>query len=63
VPVEDAPALAAALSEVLGSPAQRAALGARARECVVGHFSQDAMIRSYQDLYARLLPQPAYGLR
>jgi glycosyltransferase involved in cell wall biosynthesis len=63
VPVEDAPALAAALCELLSNPGERAALGARARDCVVNDFSQEAMIRRYEDLYARLLPQPTSVVR
>ena len=63
VPVEDAPALAAALLDVLSSPGQRSALGARARECVVSNFSQEAMIQRYEALYAQLLPQRASGVR
>lgn len=57
VPVDDGPALAAAVAALLADPARRAALGAAARARISGHFPLDAMAAAY----ARWLPALAEG--
>jgi glycosyltransferase involved in cell wall biosynthesis len=54
VPVDDAPALAAAIGELAGSAALRARFGARARQLAEQRFSADAIGRAIVDLYLRL---------
>jgi glycosyltransferase involved in cell wall biosynthesis len=46
---------AAALAELLENPAQRAALGARGRARIAEHFSIDAMVDRYVELYRAAL--------
>jgi glycosyltransferase involved in cell wall biosynthesis len=52
VPSDDAEAMAGALDALLGAPAERARLGATARERVLAHFSEAAMLDAYEALYA-----------
>jgi glycosyltransferase involved in cell wall biosynthesis len=54
VPIEDPPALAAALLDVLSDAGLRARVGAAARSHVVANFSLDATVREYEALYRRL---------
>ncbi|MDI3339586.1 MAG: glycosyltransferase [Sphaerobacter sp.] len=56
VPEGDAAALAAALDDLLGHEAKRAALGRRARQRVLDHFTQRAIAERYYALYRSLLP-------
>lgn len=53
VPANDAPALAAAWRAALDDPAARARDAVAARERIVAEFSLDAMVRAYEQLYAR----------
>ena len=55
VPVDDAPALAAAIEKLAASPALRAKFGAAARRLVEEKFSADAIGRQTVDLYRRLV--------
>jgi glycosyltransferase involved in cell wall biosynthesis len=59
VPVNDAPALAEAISRLAGSPQMRAQFGAAARRLVVERFSSDTVGEQTVALYRRLLAQPA----
>jgi glycosyltransferase involved in cell wall biosynthesis len=55
VPRDDAPALARAWLELLGlPPAERAALGQRARRRVSDHFEIDAIANRYASLYEKM---------
>ena len=55
IPVEDAPALAAAIARSAGSPTRRRLLGDAARHHVADNFSMLRMISDYDALYRRLL--------
>ena len=55
VPPGDAPALAAALSQVLGDRDTRRAMGRAGRERALQDFSLEVMTRRYEDLLDRLL--------
>jgi sugar transferase (PEP-CTERM/EpsH1 system associated) len=55
VPARDPRSLADAYLELLRDPSRRAAMGRAARQRVVGHFSLQAMVRHYQQLYEELL--------
>lgn len=55
VPVGDAPALGAALSELLDDPATLAEMAARARAAAGGAYSWEAVARAHLELYERLL--------
>lgn len=55
VPVDDSPALAAAIIRLLSDPATRAAMAARSRDRVVSHFLTDTMCEHMVLLYRRLL--------
>jgi len=60
----DPSALADALLRVLGSPAQAAAMGTRARQRVLEQFSAKRMAEQTMTAYAQLVDQPAeIGLR
>ena len=54
VPVADVAALAASISELLASPEQAAALGARARAKIESEFSVEKMIAAYEQLYTQV---------
>jgi len=54
VPVEDAPALAAALRRVADDPALRERLGQEARERTRERFGMDRFVREFGDLYQEL---------
>ena len=54
VPRADAAALAAALDELMGDPALRAGLGARARDAVAP-YRADLVLDRWDDLIARTL--------
>jgi glycosyltransferase involved in cell wall biosynthesis len=54
VPVDDAPALAAALGRVLADRALAAALASGAAEALDRRYARAAVVRAYLDLYARL---------
>ena len=53
--------LARQLSVLADSPTLRAAMGARNRARVLEHFSQTNFIRSYEQLYRRLLAREGYS--
>lgn len=55
VPVNDPPALAAAINSLLADPALRARMGEAARRKVAAHFSREAMVAGMLGVYARLL--------
>ena len=55
VPVDDAPALAAAIATLAGSPEQRARYGAAARRLVMERFAADAIGRQTVELYRMLI--------
>ncbi|SDQ83973.1 starch synthase [Quadrisphaera sp. DSM 44207] len=70
VPVDDAPALAAALDELLADPVRAAAMGARARRAVAGHAWPSlaaGVLRVYRDAVTpggdqrRATPAPPTG--
>lgn len=54
VPPADAPALAQALSRLVGDPALRARYGAAGRARVASHFTVEAMTRATTALYAQV---------
>lgn len=55
-PIQDPPALASRLEEMLAaSPAQRAALGAAGRDFLHAHFGKSAIVGAYLELYRHLL--------
>jgi glycosyltransferase involved in cell wall biosynthesis len=55
VPVDDAPALSAAMSQLCADPALLRAMGDQARHRALSEFSFERMTREYLELYARLL--------
>ena len=56
VPSKDAAALAQAMGRAFAlSKEERLAMGARAREAVLGRFSAEAMVGAYQSVYEKLL--------
>jgi glycosyltransferase involved in cell wall biosynthesis len=55
------PALADALADLVGDPAERAALGRRGRALVAGRYGVDRMLDRYRDLYAELAGTAAVG--
>jgi glycosyltransferase involved in cell wall biosynthesis len=55
VPVNDPPALAAAIVELLADPARRRALGEAARRKVAERFSREAMVAGMVAVYRKLL--------
>ena len=55
VPVDDAPALAAAIGKLVASPDLRARYGAAARHLVVEKFAAEAIGRQTVDLYRQLV--------
>ena len=55
VPPADPPALAAALTELLSDPAQRAAMSAAARQRAETHYDWDIIARRFIDRYAALV--------
>jgi len=55
VPPSDPAALAAAIASLEADPERAARLGAAAREDVAQRYSFDRMVRSFEDLYLRLL--------
>jgi glycosyltransferase involved in cell wall biosynthesis len=59
----DAGALAAALGELLGDPARREAMGARARERQREEFDLDVMVGRVQELYEELFERTARARR
>lgn len=58
VNVGDMTAFGAAILELLSSPVQSAALGARARNHAVAHFSINAVAVATEDIYRRVLLPP-----
>lgn len=58
VPPFDPPSLATAMQVLAGSPATRMQMGHVARERMVREFSLDAMVHSYDRLYASLTGRP-----
>lgn len=56
VPSEDRQTLAAALAALSADPARRAELARVARDRVVAHYSEDAMIDEYEAIYAGRAP-------
>lgn len=58
VPPLDPASLATAMQVLAGSPATRAQMGQVARERMVREFSLDAMVHSYDRLYASLTGRP-----
>jgi L-malate glycosyltransferase len=63
VPVDDAPALARALGEVLASGPLRQQLGTAGRARVHDRFTVDRVAERYLELYADLLREHAHRLR
>ena len=55
VPVQDAPALTAALRRLIDDPALRLALGAKARKRAVEVFSIEAVTAQLEALYRELM--------
>lgn len=55
VPPDDAPALAAALRRLLDDPRQAAEMGAAARRRVQERYSQEAMLRRFEQYYEDLV--------
>jgi glycosyltransferase involved in cell wall biosynthesis len=55
VPVNDPPALALAIVELLADPAQRHAMGESARQKVATHFSREAMVAGMVAVYEKVL--------
>lgn len=55
VPAGDRAALVAAIKELLGDPARRAAMGHAARETVEARFDARAMARGVEDVYENVL--------
>ena len=51
VPARDPDRMATALAELLGSPAVRLTLGARARAWILDNYGQSTMMRRYEDVY------------
>lgn len=54
VPPADSAAIAAALRRLLSDPAAAKAMGEKGRAWVAGRFNIDRMIRSHEEMYARL---------
>jgi glycosyltransferase involved in cell wall biosynthesis len=52
VPIEDAPALAAAMARLAGDPALRARLAAAGRAAYEAGFTEAAVVRRYQEFFA-----------
>ncbi|MBX6340870.1 MAG: glycosyltransferase family 4 protein, partial [Thermomicrobiaceae bacterium] len=63
VPEGDPDALAAALDDLLENEEKRAALGRRARQRVLEHYTQASVARQYYDLYRWLLASDARDKR
>lgn len=59
VPVQDPQALCGALAALLADEAKQQALGAAARQYAVQHFSNEAMVNAYRELFAQLLKAKA----
>jgi glycosyltransferase involved in cell wall biosynthesis len=59
VPVDDAPALSAAIRALLAAPERRARLGQRARERVRAEFDITIAVDRLEALYRRLAAAPA----
>lgn len=55
VPVNDPPALAEAIVEMLADPATRRRMGEAARQKVATHFSREAMVASMVAVYGRVM--------
>ncbi len=58
-PAGNAPALAAAMSQLLGDPKTRQAMGRAGRERVEQNFSLEAMIRRHEEVFESLLAHKA----
>jgi len=70
VPARDPAAMAQAINQLIAAgPETRAAIGRRGRQRIVDHFSIQAVVRQYEDLYrglvarARSFPSTARGLQ
>jgi len=61
VPVDDPRALAEAIGRLANDPALGRRMGEAGRQRVEQHFSFEHMARKYEDLYRRVLVQPAPG--
>jgi glycosyltransferase involved in cell wall biosynthesis len=61
VPAKDPAPLAAAIAEILGSPAAAAVIGTRGRQEVVERFSARTMVREMENLYAHLVQARGLG--
>jgi glycosyltransferase involved in cell wall biosynthesis len=55
VPVDDPERLSQAIAELVSDPARRASLGAAAYDHARSHFSFEAMLQEYEDLYRQVL--------
>lgn len=55
VPVDDDQELASAIADVLSDPERARQMGAQAREEVVAHYTVEAEVRRYEDVYWELL--------
>ncbi|RJR38643.1 MAG: glycosyltransferase [Deltaproteobacteria bacterium] len=60
-PPGNPPALAAAMSQLLGDPETRLAFGRAARQRVERHFSLATMVRGHEEVFEKLLAQRASG--
>jgi glycosyltransferase involved in cell wall biosynthesis len=58
VPVNDSPAIARAIIELLADPARRQAMGTAARMRIQERYSREVMVAGMVDLYRRLLESP-----
>jgi N-acetyl-alpha-D-glucosaminyl L-malate synthase BshA len=63
VPFGDAGALAAAVEGLIQDPARRTALGLRAQKRAVEHFSAEAIVPRYEELYRKVCREPAWRPR
>jgi glycosyltransferase involved in cell wall biosynthesis len=57
VPPADAPALAAAIRQLLAAPDQLLAMGRQSRMLAERHFNQTAMIAKIQSFFRRVLDE------
>jgi len=57
VPVDDAPALAAALNDVLADPAAARSLAAAGHAAWQADYTEAAVVAAYLDFFARIVPQ------
>jgi glycosyltransferase involved in cell wall biosynthesis len=56
IPIDDPPSLARAMTRLIDDPDLCTSMGERARARALEHFTAARMARSYEALYARLVP-------